>query len=264
MQIQELPIKNILDKISDIKKIDGRNIYTNYFMNNMNQEILKTAAAEKTIVFWDKDTDFCRCYFFSKDIDELKTALNTDINDTSVIDFLTKNEMDNEITEAFTGAGYVLYKSLERLVNNNLPVFDISPDIQFAEEKEWPQITNLLYEGLDKYTGHFCGKDELIRMINNKQIIVIRKENVVTGFIMFQIFGKKAHFYQWYSTDKNSPQESADMYTNLYGALSQINIKNAYLWVEDDNSKVRRVHKNFGFKPDNLKDYIFIKDKKNE
>jgi L-amino acid N-acyltransferase YncA len=209
-------------------------------------------------VFIDKDMDFSRLYFYSICLNSLSDLIKKITIAPVIADYITKEPL-GELENIFLGAGFEKYAVLLRMINNSLRRFHKVEPLHFAEEKEWPAVLEKLNEGLDKYTGHFPQKEELAGLIRDKRILVTRKNNEITGLLMYQIAGKKCNFNQWYSARGNDPMEGANLLINLYALLDEKGIRSGFMWVNENNIPVMKIHQRFGFKPDGLADYIYLK-----
>ncbi len=241
-----------------IKKNARCAIYSNYFKPKIYQAFLPTEVNDEAIVFMDRDTDFHRLYYYAVSLSNLSDILRSVRVSPVVVDILSKVQTE-DIEKVFYDGGFKKYAVLTRMINNSLRKFPRVEPLYYANEKEWQVIIDVLNIGLDRYTGHFPQQAELIDLIRDKKVIVAKKENTITGLIMYQVMGKQCHFYQWYSAKENDASDGANLLINLYAVLDELGIRKGYLWVNDDNAPVMKIHQRFGFKPDGLKDFIYFK-----
>ena len=258
MVFAEKTLREVEVYMNLLKKKSRGPVYTNYFKPQVYQTNLLSTLNDEALVFMDRDTDFYRLYFYAINLMSILDLLKATSVSPIVVDYLAK-DFSGDVETLFLNAGFEKYAVLIRMINNNLPKFPKTEPLHYAEETEWSVILDMLNVGLDKFTGHFPQQEELLNLIRDKRVIVTRKNNAVTGLFMYQIMNKKCHFYQWYSAKENDPSDGANLLINLYAILGTLGIQLGYLWVDEKNTTVMKIHKRFGFKPDGLKDFIYIK-----
>jgi len=258
MDFKQTSIKDIEDYIYRLKKEMKGGFFTNYFKPSIYCSLLFTGSDDESIVFRDEDTDFFRLYFYSIGLKSLPSLIKGVTISPMVVDYISK-EPPGEIERIFFEAGFEKYAVLQRMINNNLRRLQRVEPLLFAEEEEWRMVMEKLNTGLDKYTGHFPQKEELVNLIRNKRILVTRKNNEITGLIMYKITEKKCNFNQWYSAKDNDPMDGANLLVNMYALLDEMGIRSGFMWVNEKNTPVIKIHQRFGFKPNGLKDYVYLK-----
>ena len=242
-------------------------IYTNYYMNTPENAEYDAVLLPGALVFSFTDNGIVRVYFYTNDADGITDAL-CDFPSHSVIEYITNSSASFEATLSKTG--YKLYAVMQKMVNADLhatfeknmsqSIFETFRDNRgaFAAEDDACAILDLLYKHLDKYTGHFCGYDELIGMLANKLVVCNKLDGEIVSFFMYKLEGRKFYAYQMYSRDSGE-----GIHCIYYNAIkSQMNngINYAYNWVNVTNKRVIRFHKWYGFELNPLKDYVYIKE----
>lgn len=287
-QYLSLTIDEIKDKVNALKKRNLPNVITNYYWQNKGDfQKFGSIVGDDSIFFVEKDNDFFRLFFYSVNEQEFNTILSA-INFTPlVIDYVTNDPL-NTIKDIFVTNGFHQHAKMLRFRNADIPQLKTSPGIDtdlkksnkilerlekffisspvkdvihFATDKDIESILNLLYSGLDKYTGHFPSASELLALVNKEQVLVIRDDmDVVSGIVIFKLTGKTCNLDQGYSSPLNDELINVKLFFEFYRILNRKEIKSMYLWVEERNKIVINLHKTFGLKPDGVIDYVYIRN----
>lgn len=229
---------------------DSGLIISNYISLDLdNTEYHRT---EFSLLIRKSYSNFSRLYFLSKNINDLKNILHK-VQPVSVINIPTRSDI-TIYDELLTASGYNLYKVFETYYNNNIRGFDIFRE-HFACEEDIERVKYLLYSNLNVYTDHLPNDDDLLKMIQSKQVLVNYENNEICGVFIFSIQGKKCYFNFWVDIGKNG----LFLIYNMYNYLKYMDINYAYLWVDNANKKVIGMHKLMGCKPNGDQDYIYVK-----
>lgn len=230
---------------------DNGILLSNYFNLDLNDvEFCKT---EFSIVLKKQSTNFCRIYFLTSNIDDLKDLLFK-IDGVQVINFPTVQDI-KEFNQLMIDSGFNLFRTYEIYSNNQIRGNDIFVN-QFANESNFSRVKFLLYTELNEYTDHLPNDICLMSMISNNQVLVNYENGEICGIFIFSIDGKKCYFNFWVDKGKNG----LFLIYNMYNYLKLKNIPYSYLWVNTNNEKVKKIHKLFGSHPNGTRDYIYMKN----
>lgn len=125
----------------------------------------------------------------------------------------------------------------------------------YALINDLEKIYSILYANFSPITDRLPSKKELGTMILNKQIIVNRKNNEVSGLFIFSFEKNKCYFNAWIDLNGNG----LSLVFNAFNMLAERDINYAYLWVKEGNIVSSKTHEVLGAVPDGLKDYTFLK-----
>jgi hypothetical protein len=238
--------------------ISQRQPFSNYFMSSLDGMLF--AKGEETLLLKLPCEGFNRIYFLSRNREEL-TSMLSQLSEEDAINIPTKREISQDILTILHNAGYNLFTSYERLYKNtNDPRGDFEDN--FAQIGDCAKIKELLLSQLyNPITDRIPTNEEIKFMIENKQALVNRNENgEVNGVLLFAIDGKKCNFLEWASTA--SAGESLFLYLNAFNYMGQLGIEKSTIWVRSDNVRPKKIYISWGYQPDGLKDYTFLKTKK--
>jgi hypothetical protein len=116
-----------------------------------------------------------------------------------------------------------------------------------------------LTETFSPYTGHLPSKRELEEMIANQQVMIDKfSDGRVCGVNIHTITGVTGYGNAW--VDKG--EHAVELLLDMYNEMIDKGVKRHVFWVNDANIGVAKMHIKMGAKPDGLKDYTYIKNKK--
>ena len=230
----------------------GKLLFNNYF-GLAQDEHIEVESALNTLLIRKKEFDFYRLYVISRDEDELESLLSSLKGDVYAINIPSKTSIDNW-DNLLTRTGFSFLDVYSRYYNNNIRSFPSSIDT-FAREEDLDDIASLLYNNFSLYTDHLPERDELSRMIANKQIITDYKDGKVCGVLIYTIMGNKGYQNAWIDFGDNA----LALLFKVKSIFIENGIKYCYYWIKDSNTPVIKIHAMMGGKPDGLKDYTYLK-----
>jgi hypothetical protein len=257
MELVQTTLDAIQRGMDEIKKDSGGAVATNYFKQPMTGGKLLAVRAHRTLIFINDDSDFFRLYFYSGDASELARAMKgIDLREAIVIDYLAQ-EPDERILDAFREAGFNDYAVFVRLSNFKLKAYPISPAMQCAAPEDLEPLWARLLE-FDKFTDHFPDKPTLLNLIQEKQVILNKKAGAIQGYIISRVMGTKANMNYFYNRS-DDPRDTLLLLHSLYGTWCERGVRSGVAWVNATNVRVLKLHSQFGWQEDGLKDFIFRK-----
>ena len=89
---------------------------------------------------------------------------------------------------------------------------------------------------------------KLSEFIKNQQVLVMKKDGSISGYLIFQIQGKKSFLNYWYN--EKEPLNSLLLLVNFYGLMHEYGVKSGFGWVNAENTEVIKTHEKFGYRFD--------------
>jgi hypothetical protein len=254
--------KYIIEQLSAIKKNGERApIWSNFYFHNFIDEAPIVIRDKKSIVFSLADRDLYRLYFFSRDLNELdKMILGIDFKPL-VADYITAGSRQG-IEDLFHRSGFETYAKMLHMTNNDQYPSEKDGAIKFADVSDEAEIAQRLLEWLDKYTGHFPDRSELRSLITDKQVLVEKTGDRIVGLYIYKIQGQTGNLDQWaFSKDPGEydPDLALRLNTNALYLLREKGAKKTFLWINERNTRIIKIHALNGFLHDGLSDYIYLK-----
>lgn len=229
--------------------------YNNYFMNDLAG--MESFHTSDTLLLKKDYGEFCRVYFISDSDEELVECLR-ELDSKDAINIPTKRQLDEKIIGILNEGGYKLLTTYERLYKNTNEGRGEFEEA-YAESRDVNDIESLLIAQLfNPISDRIPSREEIHEMVANKQVLVNRDDNgKVNGALIFDFEGKKCNFLEWASTA--SVGESLFLYLNAFNLMAEKGIERSTIWVRSDNERPKKIYLSWGYQPDGLKDYTFLK-----
>lgn len=248
--------------ISELRKQDIKNFNTNYFLNDLNEQI-QYLKNDTSVLFLQPDRDIFRLYFAYTNINDFEKLLGLLPNNIKIsLEILTKKEIDKNLYECINK--YLQFDTVferYRCKCKDLKIFQKieKNKITYAKIKDIKEIGHLLNSTFNYYSSHLPSTEELEYLINNKTVIIEKNNNdKINTVIIFKKKGKNINFDQLINTD-NQPLKMMHALDSLYSIIKEDEYNEIFLWVDTIyNKDVIKLHKLYKYKSDLLKDYYFI------
>lgn len=250
--------KEVIEKLIDDWKVDHKPVLSNYYGLAMGFDY-DYQIADSTIVVRKKEGDFYRLFVLSTDAAELTTMLSS-LQEEHVINIPSRKPIDDwQAVMKDSGFGY--YSTYSRYCNTKIATMKKHKTTLniLATVEDTDEIYQLLTETFSPYTGHLPSKKELEDMILNQQVLIDKfSDGRVCGVNIHTITGVTGYGNAW--VDKG--EHAVELLLDMYNEMIEKGVKRHVFWVNDSNIGVAKTHIKMGAKPDGLKDYTYIKNKK--
>lgn len=253
---------NFQNKVNELRKKDILNFKTNYFMNKINNNALYLEN-DNAIICLTQDRDIYRLYFAFINLFDFENILKQLPFDKKIsLEIITKGELDIALYDCVNK--YIPYETtfnrmrakcdeilISRIYNHN--------EIQYATRED----INIIYDALNTvffhHTSHLPNKNELLDLINNKQVLCVKNDHKLASFIVYKPEGMQARFDQFLSIDKNI-KNTMTLMDYFVSELKYKKFKTCYLWVDIvKNKSAQLMYRYYKFKSENLKSFVFSK-----
>lgn len=253
---------NFQNKVNELRKKDILNFQTNYFMNEIREDAI-CLENDNAIICLSKDRDIYRLYFAYINLLDFENLLKQlPINIKISLEFITKKEIDSDLYNCINK--YLPFDTVFerfRCKVDKLKIFkkwELN-QIEYAGINDIEFILKTLEKTFNYYSSHLPTINQLKDLQGNNNIIVVKNNNkTIASFLIIKPNSKSINFDQLVGLDKNP--------LNLMKVIDSLNIKlkkegynEIFLWIDVlYNKDVIKLHKLYGYKPDNTKDYYFI------
>ena len=250
--------KEAIEKLVDDWKVNHKPILSNYYglTSGYDYEYL---LKDSSIVVRKKEGDFYRLFVLSTNPEELYGLLSP-LEDENVINIPSRKPIDDwEVV--MKNSGFEYYSTYSRYCNTKIAsmkkhktTLNIHANLEHTDD-----IYQLLTETFSPYTGHLPNKRELEEMIANQQVMIDKfPDGRVSGVNIHTITGVTGYGNAW--VDKG--EHAVELLLDMYNEMIEKGVKRHVFWVNDANIGVAKMHIKMGAKLDGLKDYTYIKNKK--
>lgn len=251
IRFQRATTREIQISSSELMK-KGRMLFNNYYGVNEDDDC-SMFFSDNTLLIRKKEFHFYRLYVMSLDETDLSMLLKDLGGDEYAINIPSKTTIDNWDV-LLRNSGFEFLDVYSRYYNNNIKTFPTDINT-YAERDEIEDIASLLYDNFSLYTDHLPSKEELERMVSNRQIITDHNNGKVCGVLIYTIIGNKGYQNAWIDKGDNG----LALLFKVKSIFIEQGIKYCYYWIKDTNKSVINMHQMMGGRPDGLKDYNYLK-----
>jgi ribosomal protein S18 acetylase RimI-like enzyme len=246
--------------------------YTNFFPNKeqielwINKSIFyKIDICDGVVFFIKKNKGFNSLYFVAKS----KESLNNAIKDSSsllaeastIIDLIGKGNELSLVKDIFKNNNFLEYTSLTRMSRdiNEDEISKNDTSINLANTTDVQEIKLLLDTYFDRLSEQIPFEEEILKWIQSDHILVKRENNVIVGFLIFDLIGVTSYLRYWFVHPDHRDKKIGSALLNQYFYLSN-GCKKQIFWVINDNENAIKRYRHYGFEMEVLNDIILKKD----
>lgn len=249
------------------KKNKIRPVTNSYFIDETKE--YECICKENTILYSHIDGSLKRVFFVSCKEEELVEALAS-LSGNIVLDYVAKQDDLEQIMQraefrkksCFLRLSQPdLSKSFEPEENpyaNHLKRFFSDSRVSFLGIQYAEQLNDMIHTVFDETDGHFFDFEELKWRMKNKKVVGYVEDGRIISFFIYSYEGKK--FYGNFAYNGGDPSLAVSMFVKGAQTALKDGCTYGYSWIDETNDKSLRFAQLKGYKPDGVKDYIYVKD----
>ena len=132
------------------------------------------------------------------------------------------------------------------------------PRVKYGEKIDTALVDIAMQRDFDPLAEQLPSLKELEDYAERKQLLVIKDGDNLCGFLIFEITGVTWYLRYWYTSPdyRNKGIGAGLLRTSL---LYGIESKRQIFWVIADNENAIKRYEHYGFKKENMNDYVMIK-----
>lgn len=240
----------IFDKINTIKKSNPSEFKTNYFFNQLDEEIL-CLDNDNAIIFLQPEYDFFRLYFAYVDTESLDCLFDCLKNNDIYLEIITKTKPNEELNKIILK--HFSFETLYQKMFKKLKITEEKTSINDLINVD--EIYEKIFSTFNIHYDHFMSKEELKELADSKQILTIYENNELKSFLIFKTKGSSA--YLNHIANYGSKQNLIALWEKFYQVLNNNRINYLDLWYDTANKKAFNMYNIENFKNFPLKNYIY-------
>jgi ribosomal protein S18 acetylase RimI-like enzyme len=254
-----------IKRIRDLKKDFLSNFFLDTEKHNLwiSLGIFYSFALDETVFFFKKNDTFYNVYFCSGDHAELSAdiaSLKKLYPDKILVFDLIGTELSLKgICNIFESNGFRMYTSLNRMSRIISSAEEASDNhfIRYAELNDLNEIHNSLFRYFDEYAEQLPLGEELRMWIARNHLLVYVEDKQIIGFTIFDIIGMTSYLRYWFVHPMHRNKKIGSLLLRRFFHEGK-NAKRQIFWVIRDNYNAILRYQHYGFKNENLIDYIYI------
>lgn len=206
---------------------------------------------------------FNSLFFISTDFDSVTSALKTiNMDSTQVIDIVCKGDGIAE-RNFFKSIGFEDYRSLYRMSHiGQMAVSDtiLDSSVCYGSVEDSNIINEVFQQDFDPLCEQLPSLREIQDYANRKQLLIIKEGEQLCGFLIFEMTGVTWYLRYWYTSPK---YRNKGVGTKLIKSALVLGkeTKRQLFWVISDNENAIKRYEHYGFRREDMNDYVIIKRK---
>ncbi|GGG71912.1 GNAT family N-acetyltransferase [Paenibacillus radicis (ex Gao et al. 2016)] len=252
-----------------IRAIKSNKMRTNAMFTKKQLEELEHASGASIVIGQDSavvllpDSDLLRVYYYARDEQALQelAKLIPSTNLKVVCDIVAKEPQGLSLSEELSQYGFFCYAKFIRMTCKAIhrdPDINIS-DVEFARVTDAEEILELLHHEFDSVTAHFPSLAKVRKMIEDGEVVVIRRDGRIAGLTSFDSNNKKVACLGYVVVRGEYRKQHLGHKMWQYKIQNSPHNEQFYLWV---NARCRgpiAYHERNGFIQDGAVDYIMLR-----
>lgn len=177
-----------------------------------------------------------------------------------VVDIVGNENIAVSLKGLFTEQGFHEYETLYRMSRIGTVEYDEvnDPRIESAQEADVQPILDMLRAYFNPLSEQLPCQEEIMDFISNQSVRVFRNNGEIGGFIIFEIHGLTLYWRYWFILPKYREMKIGSRLFNEMLRAAQ-DTKRQYFWVIGSNENAIKRYRHWGFKAENLFDYVLVK-----
>lgn len=229
----------------------------------LNDGSLFFEGQEECFLLLHQNEGFANLYYIATSFDAVASSVALlNINTDLVTDLVCKGGGEVE-RESFKKMGFEPYNHLFRMSHiGQMTQTDWIPDcgVQYGTKNDAVLVEKALKTHFDPLCEQLPSLRELEEFVVRQQMLVMKDGDKLQGFLIAEKNGMTWYLRYWYtSPDYRNQGIGAKL---LRTSLDQANdTKRQLFWVIADNNNAIKRYEHYGFKRENMNDFVMIKQK---
>lgn len=251
-----------------IRSIKSRHMRTNAMFTKKQLEETKHAGGTRVVIGQDAavvlvpDNSLLRVYYYARDeqaLQELTTLIpSTEL--TVVCDIVAKEPHRLSLSEELSRYGFTCYAKFIRMTCTTISRdHDVdTAEVELAQVTDAQEILGLLHDEFDPITAHFPSLASVVRLIEDEEIFIIRRDGRIAGLTSFDSKNKKLACLGYVVVRNEYRKQHLGRKMWQHKIKNSPHIEQCYLWVNALCHGPIAYHERNGFVQDGTVDYIML------
>ena len=263
-------LDTILGSVQKVK-IYKKEYITNFFLDIPRMELwialklIKYEEIGETVFFQRENNGFNNIFFittgiasFSRDLDTFLMKYRAGL---FVTDIVGKQETISVLTDLLKDKGFYQYTSLVRMskvAENPSATVPDADSLSYADRQSADEVFLMLNRYFDPIAEQIPLKDEIYKLADDRQVVVYFDElQTIQGFMIFELTGMTSYLRYWFVHPEHREKRIGSALLRKYFYESRYT-KRQLFWVIRSNENAIKRYEHFGFKKEELFDYVMI------
>lgn len=253
--------------VQEIKQRRG-SLFTNFYSDTekttswIQRGQLYFDETEAGVLLYRKKDAFFHLYYFTPSLNDLQTLLTMDLPiEQLVVDIIGKPQHTAAIVQFFSDAGFTLRTTLQRFIRihrDDSEFYQPSAEVEAAVAGEAVEITALFTENFDALSEQVPTLEDVESLIAEGKVFVVRDQTGIKGFLVRTNTGQTTVLNNFLVRPDSRGEKIGSKLLKHY-IFETKDTKRMMLWVKADNETAIGVYEKYGYKKEDLVDYILIR-----
>jgi ribosomal protein S18 acetylase RimI-like enzyme len=131
--------------------------------------------------------------------------------------------------------------------------------VKKAQSSDVNAILNLFHNYFDPIAEQLPTEDEIYNWIKKDHLILVQEKEEIQGFVIFDLIGVTSYLRYWFVHPEYRNRKLGSILLNEYFKVSARS-KRQLFWVIQSNENAISRYLHYGFKHENLNDYILTNE----
>lgn len=256
----------LMDLISEVRN-RREGFITNFYPDSCKHQIWIDNKALYYICVYDttflikKNRTFMNVFYVSTSFNNLRLALkelkHEIVYQHIVFDIIGTAAQCLSYVELFRNEGFRLSTSLTRMQRLSVPgeSFTKCDGVEYAKDSDLAEISNCLHKYFKAEAEQIPYDTEILAHIKSNHILVVRDGATIAGFLMFEKNISTLYLRYWFSRPEYRDKKVGSMLIHQF-FFEGSETRRQILWVIDDNENAIKRYIHYGFKNEDMHDYI--------
>lgn len=213
------------------------------------------------ILLVHKNESFYNLFFIAINYDAVALAMSSiKLGAFLVVDIVCQGDGHVE-REAFRKIGFEDYRYLYRMSHVGImatPDWSIDVDVNYGGFEDLMTVNDIFKHDFDPLCEQLPTMEEIKDFADRKQLLVIKDGESLCGFLIFEITGMTWYLRYWYTSPEYRNKGVGAKLLRSALALGK-DSKRQLFWVISDNENAIKRYQHYGFKKEDMNDYVIIK-----
>lgn len=201
---------------------------------------------------------FCNVFYISISFDSVVKYLQMHKNRQCVLDIVGRHIMCQPIVDQLALIGAQRANVLVRMSKiGEAPTYNTNPSVDYANLNDISIINDLLHTYFNAKLEQLPLDEELLVYVQKQCVLKYTIDGKIAGFLIFEKNISTLHLRYWFTHPKCREQKVGSELLHRFFFEGK-DTKRQILWVLCDNENAIKRYEHYGFKSEDMFDYIYF------
>lgn len=264
-------LTDLSTRIRNLREGFITNFYPDVFKHSIwiNKQALFYDELGKTVFFIKENSSFRNLFYISTSVEALHhsvlSLLNQYRDKPLVSDIVGRDIQCRPLVDMFSSEHFVLAASLVRMqrMTSADDVFPLMEDVSLADENDLEEISDCLHKYFNERLEQIPCDEELLEYIKNRHVLITKNADRLPGFLIFEKNASTLYLRYWFIRPEYREHKIGSKLLRQF-FHEGLTVKRQILWVMESNENAIKRYAHYGFRNENMYDYIMMWNPRNK